>query len=132
MRRACTCGCTEAIQAIFEAGEETTRKEDIEQEIGDMIYFVKSHIERIDEYQRFAADTQKFLKSKADAAPELNPYVESVLKILEEIPQKYEIQKENMKSLDHAHELERRTMQLTESRDPKNLSAYTRCLLTMR
>src|SRR4029077_102963 len=27
VHRACTCGCTEAIQAVFEAGEEVTRKE---------------------------------------------------------------------------------------------------------
>ncbi len=132
VRRACTCGCTEAIQAIFEAGEETTRRDDIQQEIADMIYFVKCHIERIDEYQRFAADMQRFLKSKAEADPELKPYVENALEIVQEIPQKYEVQKENMQSLDHAHELERRTMRLTESKNPNNLSAYMELLKAWR
>jgi hypothetical protein len=132
VRRACTCGCTEAIQAIFEAGEETTRKQEIQEEIDDMIYFVKCHVDRIEEYQRFAADMQKFLKSQAHTSADLKPYIETLWDILLEIPQKYEIQKENMKSLDHVHELERRTMQLTEKKDSKNLAAYMELLKAWR
>jgi len=132
VRRACTCGCTEAIQAIFEAGEETGRKEDIHEEIGDMIYFVKCHMARIEEYQHFANEVQHLLKSKVEADPGLKNYVEALLETLDEIPRKYEIQKENMKSLEHAHELEQRTMKLTENKDSKNLSAYMELLKAWR
>jgi len=30
VRRACTCGCTEMIQAIFESGDEVSRQAEIE------------------------------------------------------------------------------------------------------
>src|SRR5208283_5364140 len=54
VRRACTCGCTEAIQSIFEAQQETERRSDIAAEVDDMIYFIHRHVERIDHYQAFA------------------------------------------------------------------------------
>lgn len=131
VRRACTCGCTEAIQAIFEARQETGRKDEINEAITDMIYFVQCHVERIDEYQRFAAESLKFLKAKADS-PQLKPYLEQVLPIVEQITQEYEVQKENMKSLDYAHELARQTMRLTEKNDAQNLSNYMALLKAWR
>src|SRR5208337_1357612 len=49
VRRACTCGCTEAIQSVFEAGEEAAKKDDIAGAVDDMIFFVHRHVERIGE-----------------------------------------------------------------------------------
>ncbi|PYJ63273.1 MAG: hypothetical protein DME24_01720 [Verrucomicrobia bacterium] len=54
VHRACTCGCTEVIQAVFESGEEVDKKEDINGALDDMIYFVQHHVKRIEEYRRFA------------------------------------------------------------------------------
>src|SRR6185295_7597475 len=56
VHRCCTCGCTEVIQAVFEAGQETTRKEEIKEALADMTYFVQSHLARINEYRGFASE----------------------------------------------------------------------------
>src|SRR5208283_127830 len=78
VRRACTCGCTEAIQSIFEAQQETERRSDIAAEVDDMIYFIHRHVERIDHYQAFAGQMIQFLRERATAAPDLKPYIESL------------------------------------------------------
>src|SRR2546428_5385790 len=98
VHRACTCGCTEAIQALFEAGQEGAKKDDVKEALGDMTFFVDCHVERIDEYRRFADGMIQFLKSKAATSPELKPYLENLEQTVQQIPQEYNVQKENMKS----------------------------------
>src|SRR6185503_9828984 len=71
VHRSCTCGCTEAIQALFEAGQEVAKKQHVRDALGDMNYFVDCHVERIEEYRRFATAMIQFLETKASEAPEL-------------------------------------------------------------
>jgi hypothetical protein len=132
VHRACTCGCTEAIQALFEKGQEVVKKDDVKEALSDMNYFVQCHVERIEEYRRFAGDMIQFLQAKAKAAPELKPFLESLEQIAQQIPQEYSVQKENMKSLEHAGELTRRTMALTSSKATNNLTAYMDLLKAWR
>ena len=132
VHRACTCGCTEAIEAVFKAGEESGKKQFIAEAIDDMIFFVRCHVERIAEYQKFADETIKELKAKAKAAPDLKPYLESLEQIVQLIPQECEVQKENMKSLDHAAELAKQTMVLTTKSDPDNVKTYAALLKAWR
>ena len=132
VHRACTCGCTEAIQAIFEAGQEVTGKAQVKEALGDMTYFVERHVERIEEYRRFADDLSQFLRAKASASPELKPYLEGLDQLVQQIPQEYTVQKENMKSPAHVGELTRQTMALTGSKDPGNLKAYMELLKAWR
>ncbi len=132
VHRACTCGYTEAIQAVFEKGEELERKSYIDQSINDMIYFVQRHLERIDEYREFAKDLNTFLETKMKAAPELKEYLEQMQQAVQQIPQEYENQKENMKSLAHANELYRKTMALTAEKKADNLKAYMELLKAWR
>jgi len=132
VHRACTCGYTEAIQAVFEKGEETEQRSFIDQSIGDMIYFVRRHLERIDEYRAFAKEMESFMQSKGKEIVEVKPYLEELLPIVQQIPQEYENQKENMKSLAYADELSKRTMALTEKKDPDNLKAFMELLKLWR
>lgn len=132
VHRACTCGYTEAIEAVFKAGEETGKKQFIADAIDDMIYFVRCHVERIADYRSFAEDMAKQLRSKAQAAPELKPYLENLEQLIQQIPQECEVQKENMKSLDHAAELAKQTMALTLKSDPDNLKTYAALLKAWR
>ena len=124
VHRACTCGCTEAIQAIFEAGQEVGMKDHVKEALGDMNFFVQCHLERIEEYRRFAGEMIQFLHAKEAAAPELKPFLESLEQIVRQIPQEYDVQKENMKSLEHADELTRQTLALTNNKSTNNLTAY--------
>jgi hypothetical protein len=132
VRRACTCGCTEAIQAVFEAGEEVARKGDIEGALEDMIFFVHQHVERIDEYRRFADAMSRFLQAQGSGSPELKPYVDELEEIVRQIPQEYSVQKENMKSFGYADELARQTLALTNRKAPNNLKAYLDLLKAWR
>ena len=132
VRRACTCGCTEAIQAFFEAGEEVAKRNEIKEAVDDMIFFVERHMERIDEYRRFADDTIKFLRAKAGSSTDLKPFVENLEPIAQQIPSEYAVQKENMKSLEYAAELSRQTIALTGKHAPENLKAYMDLLKAWR
>jgi hypothetical protein len=132
VRRACTCGCTEAIQSIFEAQEEVSRKDDIAGEVDDMIYFIHRHVERIEHYQAFADQLIQFLQVSATAAPELKPYLENLEEIARQIPTEYNVQKENMKSFAHADDLARQTLALAGKKDPNNLKAYMELLNAWR
>ncbi len=124
VRRACTCGCTEAIQAVFETGDELSQKQYVDGAVGDMIFFVQRHVERIDEYRKFADEMSKFLRSKQSQSPEVKAYAEALEKIIQQIPQEYEVQKENMKSVEYATDLAKQTVALAGKKDAKNLPAY--------
>ena len=132
VHRACTCGYTEAIQAVFETGEEISKKDYIQGALDDMIYFVRQHVERIEEYRRFADDTIKLLRAQGLSSPELKPFLEGLEQIAQQIPQEYDVQKENMKSLPYADELARQTAALASKKDPNNLKAYMDLLKAWR
>ncbi|MSU64102.1 MAG: hypothetical protein EXS31_17195 [Pedosphaera sp.] len=132
VHRACTCGFTEAIQAVFEAGQEVVKKDFVKEALGGMNYFVECHVERIEEYRRFATDMNKFLKAKATVSPELKPFLDSLDETVQQIPQEYNVQKENIKSLEHAAELTRQTMALTGGKNTNNLTAYMELLKAWR
>ena len=132
VRRACTCGCTEAIQAVFEAHEETTNTDYIQGALEDMIYFVHCHVERINEYQKFAAGLTNYLQAQASSMPELKPYLENLEQIARRLPEEYDVQKENMKSFQYADQLVGKTLALTHKADTNNLTAYMDLLKAWR
>jgi hypothetical protein len=132
VHRACTCGCTEAIQAIFEAGQELERKGYIQGALDDMAFFVRCHVERIDEYRRFAQDLIQFLRAQGTTSPELKPYLDELEQIVGQIPQEYNVQKENMKSPEYMDDLVRQTLALTGKTDPNNVKAYMELLKAWR
>src|SRR5207247_5100665 len=73
-----------------------------------------------------------FLRAKQTAAPELKPFLESLEQTVQQIPQEYDVQKENMKSPEHAGELTRQTLALTASKSTNNLPAYMDLLKAWR
>lgn len=124
VHRACTCGCTEAIQTIFEAQQESTRNEFVAGAVEDMLYFVHRHVERINQYRKFSSELAIFLNQQSNTHPELKTYIEKLQEITREIPEACQVQAENMKSLDYADQLAKRTLSLTATKDPTHLKAY--------
>jgi hypothetical protein len=124
VRRACTCGCTEAIQAVFEAHQETDRIEYVDGAVDDMVFFVRRHVERLEEYRAFAADVMELINQTRKAVPDLKPFLDGIEATVREIPQEYDNQRENIKTLDYTDELDRKTKALTRKSDPANLSNY--------
>jgi hypothetical protein len=124
VHRACTCGCTEAIQAVFDAGQEVQRKEYVEGAVDDMVFFVTQHMGRIGEYQAFARDMTEFLNQAQKSAGDLKPYLDKMEEVVQEIPQEYQSKQELIRSLKYAGELSRQTKALTLKKEPGNLKAY--------
>jgi len=132
VRRACTCGCTEAIEAVFKAGEEVGQKDYIKGALGDMIYFVHCHVDRINEYRQFADGVLKTIEQEKSSSPQLKPFLENLEEIARQIPQECEVQKDNMKSFAYADELVGKTMALTAKKDPGNMKVYMELLKAWR
>ena len=132
VHRACTCGCTEAIQAVFESGAEVEQRDYVDGAVRDMVFFVEQHVARIEEYQKFARDLLPALEVPENSAPGLKAYAENLSEIARQILQEYEAQKENMKSLGYAQELVSKTMRLTETKDKGNLEAFMQLLKDWR
>jgi hypothetical protein len=124
VRRACTCGCTEAIRAVFEAHEEASRSDYVDGAVDDMVYFVRRHVERLNKYRALAADLIAFIDQTRKSNPDAKPFLDGIEATVREIPQNYENERENIKTLDYADELARRTKALTQKKDPSNLPAY--------
>ncbi|MHC4437813.1 MAG: hypothetical protein ACYS3S_10670 [Planctomycetota bacterium] len=124
VRRACTCGCAEAIQAVFEAGQEVQKKEYVAGAVDDMVFFVERHMERIGEYQEFARDMKEFLNRKRRTAGELKLYLDRMEAIVQEIPKEYQSKRELIMSLEYTDQLARQTKALTRKKQPGNLKAY--------
>ncbi|MCF7765460.1 MAG: hypothetical protein K9N62_17465 [Verrucomicrobia bacterium] len=97
-----------------------------------MQYFVEKHVERIEEYQRFAAELGRFLKTAKSATPALGDYLEQLEPIVARIPEEYSVQKENMKSLEHAKVLAHQTQTLASRKGANNLEAYMELLKAWR
>ncbi len=132
VHRACTCGCTEAIQAVFEAGEEVARREYIADALEDMTYFIHQHVDRIDEYRKFAEDTSRILQDERRTTPELKAYAETLEQVVRQIPEEYAVQRENLGSLEYADQLTRKTLALTERKEEGNLATYLQLLKDWR
>jgi hypothetical protein len=132
VHRACTCGCTEAIQAVFESGEEVQQRDYVDGAVRDMVFFVEQHVARIEEYQKFARELLTVLKVQESSAPALKEYAENLAAIAQQILQEFDAQKDNMKSLSYAQELVTKTMRLTEKKDKGNLEAFMQLLKDWR
>jgi len=78
-------------------------------------------MERINEYQDFARSMMKFLNLTSKSNPDLGPFLDDIKAITQQILEEYSRQKENIKTLEYADQLARKTKALTEKKDPKNL-----------
>ena len=125
IRRAATCGVTAAIEIVFKEGREVEKKEYVVEAVDDMVYFVTRHVERIGEYQDFARDMMSFLKLQSKSNPDLKPFLGSMETITQQIPREYNRQKENIKTLEYAAELARKTKALTQKKNPQNLPTFS-------
>ena len=132
VRRACTCGCTEAIQAVFDAGQEVEKKEYVAGAVDDMVYFVEQHTERIGEYQEFARDMKEFLNQTRRSAGELKLFLDRMEAIVQEIPKEYQSKQELIMSLEYTDELTKQTKALIQKKQSGNLKAYEQLSMKWR
>ena len=120
-----TCAVTQRLESIFEAGQEQQRREYIEAGIEDMMYFLTQHRKRIDKYMDFTHDMTEFLKQEEKHRSPLEPYIDEMQKIVQQIPQEYDRLKDIVKNLRYAAELAQQTVALAQEKRPKNLEIFS-------
>jgi len=123
IRRACTCGCTAAIEVVFKAGEEVKKKAYVEGAVDDMVYFVEQHMQRIQEYQDFAKHMLEFLQQNRQSTPGLKSYLGALEPIAMQIKQEHQRLREKIKTVAYTKELARNTKALTQAKKPGNQAA---------
>jgi hypothetical protein len=118
-----TCAVTQRLESIFRAGQEQQRRESVEADIQDMVYFLGQHRKRIDQYRAFAQDMTEFLEQEGKDKPALAPFVRALQGIARQIPQEYERLQDVIQDLHYAAELARQTVGLAQEKRPGNLEA---------
>ncbi len=119
-----TCGVTDRLKPIFEAGKEVEQKEYVRGGAEDMVYFLTRERERALEYQDFAHEMIEFLASTREYKPELKPFLDDIESIARELIAEFEHEKENIKDLEYARKLAEETQALTQQRSPDNFTAF--------
>ena len=66
----------------------------------------------------------EYLNLVGKSTPNLKPFIDNMNSIVQEIPEGYSRQKENMKDLKYAAVLAYKTKALTKKKSPRNLAAY--------
>jgi hypothetical protein len=121
---AATCGVTDRLKPVFEAGEEVEKRDFVKGGTEDMIYFLTRERERALEYQQFAREMIEFLALKKKENPGLKSFLEEIESIAEELIAEFEHEKENIKDIEYARKLAMETQALTQRKDPGNFEAY--------
>ena len=119
-----TCGVTDRLKPVFEAGEEVEKREYIKGGTEDMIYFLTRERERALEYQDFAHEMIEFLTLTKKDKPELKSFLDEMEVITREIIAAYEHAKDNIKDIEYARKLARKTQALTQQKNPGNFEAF--------
>ena len=121
---AATCGVTDRLKPVFEAGEEVEKKDYVKGGTEDMIYFLTRERERALEYQQFAREMIDFLALTRSNKPELKPFLDEIEGIAKELITEFEHEKENIKDIEYARKLAKETQAITQRKDPGNFAAY--------
>jgi len=119
-----TCGVTDKFKPIFKAGKETKKKEYIKAGIEDMLSHLTILTERANAYQDFAHEMIDFLTLMKKDKPELKPFLDEMENITRELITEYHLQKENIKTLEYAQELGKKTEALTQRQHSDNYSIF--------
>ena len=121
---AATCGVTDKLKSIFEAGKEEENKEYIRGGTEDMLYHLTILTERVYEYQDFAHEMIGYLTLMKKDKTEVKPFLDKMENITKEIISAYHHQKENIKTLEYAEELAKKTVALSRKKSSDNLPAF--------
>jgi hypothetical protein len=121
---AATCGVTDKFKPIFESGKEVQRREYIQGGIEDMIYHLTVLTERVRQYQDFAREMMAYLAVTKKDRPELRSFLDEMEEVAGEFTAAYQQEKANIKTLEYAEELGRKTLALSQERRSGNLAAF--------
>jgi len=117
---AATCATTDALKAIFDAGEEVEKQETVKGGVEDMYFYLTRMFERNGRYYPFAKDMIAYLNAQERAKPRLAPYLRGLRSIAKEIITTYDNARDTFRDMDYAHELGEKTIALAAEKRPDN------------
>lgn len=115
-----TCGVTDKLKPIFEAGEEVVRRDYVEGGTQDMVFHLLVLLDRAREYQTFADSMLAYLRRARESGEAPEPFLDEVEGATGEMISAYERHAENLGSREWADQLRARTTALTRQRRPEN------------
>jgi len=117
---AATCATTDALKAIFDAGEEVEKQEIVKGGVEDMYFYLTCMFERDGRYYPFAKDMIAYLNAQEKAKPRLAPYLRGLRSIADQIVTTYDSARDTFRDMDYAHELGDKTIALAAEKRPDN------------
>jgi len=117
---AATCATTDALKAIFDAGQELEKQAIVKGGVEDMYFYLEHMFERDARFYPFAEDMLAFLDAQAKEGPELTPYLHELRSIAEEMITTYDNARDTIRDMSYAHELGDKTIALAAEKRPDN------------
>jgi hypothetical protein len=115
-----TCHVTDVMKAIFDAGQEVEKQDQIRGGVEDMYFYLDVMFERNGRFYPFAQGMLAFLDAQMKAEPGLAPYIQEIRDIAAEMITTYDNARDTIRSLDYGHELGRKTVALAAEKRPGN------------
>jgi len=115
-----TCGVTDALKEIFDAGQEVEKQAIVKGGVEDMYAYLTGMFERNARFHPFAKDLIAFLDAQAQAKPKLGPFLRGMRSTAEEMVTTYDNARDTIRDVAWAQELGARTVALAAERRPDN------------
>ena len=115
-----TCGVTDRMKEIFDAGREVEQQELIAGGVEDMYAYLEGMFERNARFYPFAQEMMAYLDAQAKANPKLKPLLGELRGIAEEIAATYDQARDTIRDMGYARELGAQTIALAAERRPDN------------
>lgn len=117
---AATCATTDALKAIFDAGEEVEKQAMVRGGVEDMYFYLEHMQERNARFPAFAKDLLAYLARERKAKPELASYLDEMRSIAQEIVTTYDDARDTIRDMKYAHQLGDKTIALATEKRPDN------------
>ena len=115
-----TCAVTDALKAIFDAGQEVEKQAIVKGGVEDMYFYLEGMFERNARYYPFATETIAYLDAQEKQRPELAPFTREMQGIATQIVATYDSARDTIRDMNYAHELGQKTIALAAEKRPDN------------
>lgn len=97
-----TCATRDILDPIYKKGEQAIRTAEVNQALDDVLAFIRLIRGRIEQYRAFGKEMQSYLDDQRNKNPQLNDFLEEMLRVTRDIDAGVERHKEGMNTPEHA------------------------------
>lgn len=115
-----TCGVTDALKKIFDAGQEVEKQDVVEAGVEDMYAYLEGMFGGDARFYPFAKNIIAYLDAQEKARPELAPFLGELRGTAGEMMIMYDDARDTIRDINYAHELGEQTIALAAEKRPDN------------